>query len=684
MSADKYFGATLNGLCHEIRATPPGNQARKLYDAAYRLGRILIERDMEPDWLVTLEDELVSTGLQMPNAPDREDWTEAAIRKQVNNGIRDAKAKGGCIRLPEAPQKAVQPISGVAATDLPIQQNELRRHSYCVDGSPVMIKVRYDREPKYRPFYRDVSADGTMFWNGHKPDGFTYVPYGLDLLKASQGKTVYLTEGERDAETLQALGLCATTFGSAGFWPPGAEMYFTGRDVVVIGDNDDAGHKHIEVITEKLSGVAGSVKSWTPKGGPPGYDVTDWLRTHPGADILKAIAGEQECRSTSNVVALVTGLATHGLIGPALIVPEIKSAKLASRFQPHLITPDDDLGAKEWLVDSILPRRGYGLIFGASGQGKSFIGIDLALAVKNGHPWGGRDVRQGEVIYVAAEDPFGLHVRACAQLRASGGALQGFHLIKEAPNLCGTSKDIEEIILGIREATAGVNPALVIIDTFQRVAGGIDENHASEVMGIVRNIDRITREFDCLVVMVHHVGRQASGPRGSTVFKDAADAVIEIKQAGGRRTLRVEKLRNGRDGLKATFDLEVIAGSDDSRVRFLTDWGDEADPPGRKNPDESQSGRIKTAIIEALREAKDVDGQPVMTKQELRHHSLILPCLAHHTKTKSADKALSRALDALEAAGIISRLDDVSTLIEEATSGGDMSPTVSILSPMAA
>jgi hypothetical protein len=684
MSADKYFAAALHGTCEDIRTTVAGTQAQKLYDAAYRLARIVIERDMEPECFITLENELVLSGIKMANAPDRKAWTEAAIRKQVDNGIRDAKAKGGGAPPPEAPQKAVQAVSGVAAPELPKQENELRRHSYCVDGAPVMIKVRYDGEPKYRPFYRGAQLDGTLFWNWHKPAGFQYIPYGLDLLKASQGRTVYLTEGERDADSLIALGLCATTFGSAGFWPPGAEMYFTGRDVVVIGDNDDAGHKHIEIITEKLAGVAGSVRSWTPRGGAPGYDVTDWIRTHPGADILKAIASEQEARSTSNVVALVTGLSGHGMVEPVTAASNPATLRPVSRFLPHVITAHDDLGAKEWLVDGILPRRGYGLIFGASGQGKSFIGIDLALAVKNGHPWGGREVRQGEVIYVAAEDPFGFHARVCAQLRASGGALQGFLIIKEAPDLSGASKDVEEVIAGIKAATAGVNPALVIIDTFQRVAGGIDENHASEVMGVVRNIDRITHEFDCLVVMVHHVGRQASGPRGSTVFKDAADAVVEIKQAGGKRNLRVEKLRNGRDGLKAAFDLEAIAGSDDPRVRFLSDWGEETGSPAKKNLDESQSGSIRTGIIEALRERKAVCGQPVLTRQELRHHQLILPCLSRHTNAKSANDIFSRALRELKHAGEIIASKDSVILIEDATSEGDMSPTVAVLSPIAA
>jgi KaiC/GvpD/RAD55 family RecA-like ATPase len=684
MSADKYLLSALDRICEEVRTTRSGNQARKLYDSAYRLTRLVIERDLEQHWLDTLVYELVQSGLQMECDPKREAWTEVTIRKQVMNGIQDAKLKSTSETPSESRGKAVQPVSSATLLDLPHQPNELRRHAYHVNGAPVLIKVRFDGEPKFRPFFRDIRPDGTAFWNPHKPEGFQYVPYGLDSLKASQGKTVYLTEGERDSDSLIALGYCATTFGSAGFWPAGAEMYFTGRNVVVIGDNDDAGRKHIEIITEKLAGVAGSVRNWTPKGGPPGYDVTDWLQTHPGADILRAIGEEQERRSTSNVVAFVTGLAAQGAVQPAFVMPETKSLESMPRFHPQLITPDDDIGANEWLVDGILPRRGYCLIFGGSGEGKSYIGIDLAFAVKNGHLWGGRDVLQGEVIYVAAEDPFGFHTRVCTQLRASGGSLQGFHIVKEPPNLSDTSQEVEELILGIKAAMAGVNPALLIIDTFQRVAGGIDENNASEVMGVVRNIDRITRAFDCLIVLVHHVGRKSSGPRGSTVFKDAADAVVEIKRSGGKRTLRLEKLRNGRDGLIATFDLEAIAGSDDPRVRFLSDWGEETGGPAKKNLDESQSGSVKTGIIEALRERKAVCGQPVLRRQELRQHEYILSRIAHLTKKKSADRAFSSAVRDLERAGEIACSKDTITLIEEATRTGDMSPAVASMSPLAA
>lgn len=682
MSAENYFAAALKGTCAEIIATSPGSQAQKLYDTAYRLGSLVLERDLDPCWLETAERDLVQSGLKMANSPDREAWTEAAIRKQVDNGIRDATAARRY--APKASQKAVQPVYGAVMPELPPQRDELRRYVYYADGSPVLIKVRYGTEPKFRPFYRDVDPDGRAVWNPHKPEGFCYVPYRLEELKASQGKTVYLTEGERDADTLHTIGLCATTFGSAGFWPAEAEMYFSGRDVVVIGDNDDAGHKHIDSITAKLNGVASSVRSWTPTGGGPGYDVTDWLRDHPGADILKAIAGEQERRSTSNVVALVTGPSAQGQVSPVFIMPEQTPLKQASRFRVQLITAGDKLESQEWLVDGILPKRGYALIFGASGNGKSFIGVDLALAVKNARRWGGREVRQGEVVYIAAEDPYGLHARTCYRLRGGKWDLEGFHIIKEPLDLSRGSKDIDEIIPAIKDSMAGKLPALVIIDTFQRVAGGIDENNASEVMGVVGNIDKITQAFDCLVVLVHHVGKSVSGPRGSTVFKDAADATIEVKRVGGKRILYLEKLRNGRADIEVSFEIEAVSGTDDVRVLFSSNWGDTVPKTANRNPDESQSSQIQTAIIEVLHEAQATSGQPVLTKQELRQHTRIVSCLSRQKKPKSANDVFSRALRALVGCGRITVSGNMISLAVEATNMSDVSPTVAVLSPKAA
>ena len=55
------------------------------------------------------------------------------------------------------------------------------------------------------------------------------------------------------------------------------------------------------------------------------------------------------------------------------------------------------------LVDGLLSPTGFSVLYGASGSGKTFAAIDLACHVACDMPWRGMAVKQGKVIYVAAE-----------------------------------------------------------------------------------------------------------------------------------------------------------------------------------------------------------------------------------------------------------------------------------------
>jgi putative DNA primase/helicase len=67
-------------------------------------------------------------------------------------------------------------------------------------------------------------------------DGVRSVPYRLpELMKAS---TVFVVEGEKDADRLVTLGLDATTnSGGAGKWHPEFTRFFKGKAVVVLSDS---------------------------------------------------------------------------------------------------------------------------------------------------------------------------------------------------------------------------------------------------------------------------------------------------------------------------------------------------------------------------------------------------------------------------------------------------------------
>lgn len=101
---------------------------------------------------------------------------------------------------------------------------------------------------------------------------------------------VYLTEGEGDALTVGRLGHCAVSVPhGAGVWDDRWSDLLRGRDVVVVGDRDDAGRAHVRLVVEKLNGVAASVRAVEP---PEGHkDVSDMVAAGLGPDDLEDVEG---------------------------------------------------------------------------------------------------------------------------------------------------------------------------------------------------------------------------------------------------------------------------------------------------------------------------------------------------------------------------------------------------------
>lgn len=139
------------------------------------------------------------------------------------------------------------------------------------NGNLVFQVVRFD--PKD---FRQRCPDGRGGWTW-SVKGIVRVPYRLpDIIRAD---TVYIVEGEKDADRLRLLGLTATTCaGGAGKWLPEWSPYFKGRNVVIIPDNDDPGRKHADSIAHMLSNdCAASVKVVNLPGLAAKEDVSDWI-----------------------------------------------------------------------------------------------------------------------------------------------------------------------------------------------------------------------------------------------------------------------------------------------------------------------------------------------------------------------------------------------------------------------
>lgn len=98
------------------------------------------------------------------------------------------------------------------------------------------------------------------------------------LAAAPESATIWICEGEKDADTLTALGEVATTNSNGAlFWRKSFSYELTGKVCVIVEDNDDAGRERTKKILSTVRKVAKSVSVVRFEDMPAKSDVTDFL-----------------------------------------------------------------------------------------------------------------------------------------------------------------------------------------------------------------------------------------------------------------------------------------------------------------------------------------------------------------------------------------------------------------------
>ncbi|MFA7175411.1 MAG: phage/plasmid primase, P4 family, partial [Kiritimatiellia bacterium] len=162
--------------------------------------------------------------------------------------------------------------------------SEAKRYNYTdADGKLRHQVIRLEHVSKKKEFIQCAASGKESL------EGIETVLYNLPGLSVSDW--AILVEGEKDADTLTALDLPATTnAGGAGKWQESYTATLAGKDIVIMPDNDPVGEGRADKLHAALYGIARSIKvvkiSTQPKG-----DVTDWIKNEGGnkEKLLKAI-----------------------------------------------------------------------------------------------------------------------------------------------------------------------------------------------------------------------------------------------------------------------------------------------------------------------------------------------------------------------------------------------------------
>src|SRR5215471_16207982 len=199
-----------------------------------------------------------------------------------------------------------------------------------------------------------------------------------------------------------------------------------------------------------------------------------------------------------------------------------------------------------WLITQLWSQHAVGIVGGEPKCCKSFLALDIAVAVAGGLPCLRRFAvpNPGRVLLYAAEDAHPIVRRRLEGIAAAAGvSLRDLDIqVITAPTL---RLDLAADRVSLQEAVARLLPRLLILDPFVRLHR-IDENASGEVAPLLAFLREMQRRHGTAVLVVHHAKKGAGNIRagqalrGSSEFHAWGDSNLYLRRNGDEIGLSVE------------------------------------------------------------------------------------------------------------------------------------------------
>ncbi len=374
--------------------------------------------------------------------------------------------------------------------------------------------------PQRRP---DPTSESGWRWNLEGVDRVLYrLPEVLD--SASEGGTVYITEGEKDADAIRKAGAIATCSpGGAGNWRDSYAPMLHGAHIIIVADKDEPGVEHAHTVAASLAshlnGTADTIQIVQAKEGKDAYD-----HLAAGLTLDQFVALDEEQPSH-----VFSGL-THSQV-------------LALEFP-----------AERMLVDDLIPIGAVGTIAGVPETYKSWQAqaIAVGIAAGEGTILGKTVAHAGPVGYFWQDDSTreeAERIKLYDQRHGSEPELDVRWFLNEGLRL-------PEHIGQLAETIAFYGLVLVVLDSFYNIlfGGNLKDEEAEQVVAMLKT--EIADKTGCTVLIVDHMpwateqNRKRLRAYGG-VFKNAATRFgIYIDAAGNK--MWAEARGNNITGFKRT------------------------------------------------------------------------------------------------------------------------------------
>ena len=190
----------------------------------------------------------------------------------------------------------------------------------------------------------------------------------------------------------------------------------------------------------------------------------------------------------------------------------------------------------EEVIEGVVRQGHKMMISGASKSGKSFLLIELAIALAEGTKWLGFQCRRSRVLYINLEiDPNSLLNRFYVIYEALGIKPRYYKDIV-IWNLRGEAQPLDQLAPDLIHRADYHGVDVIILDPIYKVMMG-DENNATDMANLTNLFDKICYETGCTFVYSHHHSKGAQGFKksmdrasGSGVFARDADAQVDMIQ----------------------------------------------------------------------------------------------------------------------------------------------------------
>ena len=373
------------------------------------------------------------------------------------------------------------------------------------------ILYRVVRTPDKRFWQQHPDPDTGEWTNGRGPAQPTLyrLPELADAIQ--QGDTIYIVEGEKDADTLHRHGHTATcNLGGAGKFTDHMADQLTGATRVhIIADNDQPGHDHAHHIATLL----------TQRNIPH----NTWTVTH-GKDISEHLGAGRPLNQLQPLTPTTT--------------PPDPTTDLA-----HIIDWDtfwtqqhDD---EQWIAWPLIPTGRTIALYAPAKAGKSTILLAVITAAVTGQPpLGNTHVAQQpvDILYLDYEmSTADLHERLTSLGYGPGHNLTRLHyaLLPSLPPL-----DTPEGGKHLLELATRLNVHAVVVDTIGRAVEG-EENSADTIRAFYRHTAQQLKAAGISVLRTDHSGKDTDkGQRGSSAKNDDVDIVYKLTRNNTGVTLQ--------------------------------------------------------------------------------------------------------------------------------------------------